>query len=717
MVKKWTLYVVLVAVSIGVGAAIWSTIPVAASPDAAPADWTFQGRVYKRQVGEEVYPAPGVTVSVYGANDPYPNEGTLITSTVTDGDGWYSLTASDEYEHYHIRETDPDGYTSVGATSVGGEVKEANWIQYTLPLDDKTLTGNKFWDTSDAEVPLSEVPIAAHRYAGQLLEHVRGAEVAPGWSGARLGSPARPLYRPDVEGIAYYEFPVLVGVDVTGFVIIAAGEHDFPIAHWDFSGDPPTRILEKNAHDEDKTAVKFYKLDVLDYAAEDESGVLAATLGTLPFKVTGMEMAWLDQPEQLSSVEWTPDATGEDVENPPDSGTLTQSGPVSSTLQLEAWASWDALKTEYAETYEVFLEELHREAAEEWQVDTWAQQFGELLFPGETYPLATLCESPVITPSGEGLTYVSTELVTAAGRPPVYRITALSGPAGEEFRLDVDIACPGGPNESFIFYIAQPRTVYLPLVMRGSGASGGSSHVSLAATPSRQVQGAAKAQDWAWYWAWAGTGDQRMYHQIAANTYPNTSSCPSGCGATAWAMLFGWADYQAESSSWNYWQGRWGIYRQNGGTGANVRAPTNMDSGVSEMTWEIRGHINTFCAFGSAPTLPWKMDEAADYLKGRTGTGLKTHYSSVGIKWSSLRKRARNSILYRKTPAVIGTGWLKHYPLAYGYQWWSRRVKKCFIFCWYKTEYNRQFWVNQGWGGNGNGWIPAGTWFAGEIYP
>ncbi len=710
MVKKWMMCVVLIVVSGSVGAALWAALSVAA----APADWSFQGRVYKGQVGEEVYPAPGVTVSVYGANNPYPDAGTWLTSTVTDGDGWYSLTAPAGYEYYHIRHTVAAGYTATGATSVDGEVVAADWIQYGIPLDGQTLTGNKFWAASGAEIPLSEVPTTTQRYAGQLLEHVRGSETAPGWDAARLGAPARPLYRPDMAEIAYYEFPVLVGANVTGFVIISTGAHDFPIAHWNFSGVPPTRILEQHAYTEGHTAAKFYKLDVLDYAAEDASGALAATLGTLPLKVTGMEMAWLDQPEQLSTVHWQPAATTDDTV-PPTTGELIRSGPFSSTLQLGAWESWDALKTGYAETYAVFLEELRREADAEWQVDRWAQQFGEVLFPGDTYPLAMLCESPVITPAGPGMAYVTTTLVPAAGRPPVYRITALRGPAGAEFRLEVAVACPGRPNENFIFYIAQPRTIYLPLVLRDNG---GSRNVSLAASPSRPAPGAAaKAQDWDWYWAWAGTDDQRMYSQLPANTAPNTSGCPSGCGATAWAMLFGWADYQAENLSWSYWQPRTGIYRQDGGYGTDVRAPTYMDSGVANMTWEIREHIDTWCIFGSAPTFPWDMDEATEYLKNRTGTSLTTHYSSFGIKWSSIREHARDSILYRRTPAVIGSGWLKHYPLAYGYQWWSRQVKKCFLFCWYTTEYNRQFWVNQGWGGNGNGWIPAGTWFAGEIYP
>jgi len=34
-----------------------------------------------------------------------------------------------------------------------------------------------------------------------------------------------------------------------------------------------------------------------------------------------------------------------------------------------------------------------------------------------------------------------------------------------------------------------------------------------------------------------------------------------------------------------------------------------------------------------------------------------------------------------------------------------------------EAEHNRFFYVNQGWGGSGNGWVSAGTWFAGKIRP
>lgn len=192
--------------------------------------------------------------------------------------------------------------------------------------------------------------------------------------------------------------------------------------------------------------------------------------------------------------------------------------------------------------------------------------------------------------------------------------------------------------------------------------------------------------------------------------------CAVGCGAVAWAILIGWADRQAAFGN-TYWSGRFGLYRENGGRGANVVAPKNMDDGIKNIIREIRNDIGTFCSFGSGATYPSGMSNVRRYLSGRTNTRIRIHYNGVGIHETRLRNYARNSIRYRKTPAIIGTGWLSHYPVAYGYAWRSRVIRKCFFHCWNKTVYDRRFYVNQGWGGRGNDWVNASTWFAGEILP
>ena len=213
---------------------------------------------------------------------------------------------------------------------------------------------------------------------------------------------------------------------------------------------------------------------------------------------------------------------------------------------------------------------------------------------------------------------------------------------------------------------------------------------------------------WTYYWT---SGSQPAYWQFDYN------GCPVGCGPVAWGMLFGWADEQAAGGN-PYWAPRWGIYRQNGGYGANAVAPVNLDPGVENMIREIHNDVGTFCIFGSGATFPWRMADAWHYLSGRTGTSLQAHWNSLGIAEDGLRDWAVGSIRDRGTPAVIGTGWLSHYPVAFGYAWQKRTIRHCFIWCWDEVVYDRWFYVNEGWGGGSSGdWVGASTWFAGSIFP
>ncbi|MEA2046267.1 MAG: hypothetical protein U9N48_07100 [Euryarchaeota archaeon] len=115
--------------------------------------WLFLGEVYEGDVGDESRPLQGVTVSLYGAGNPYPDTGVLIDSTATDEDGRYELEASGGYEFYSIREENLLGYESVNANAVDGKIRNNDWIEYVVPLEKKRLVGNKFWDVRPATGP------------------------------------------------------------------------------------------------------------------------------------------------------------------------------------------------------------------------------------------------------------------------------------------------------------------------------------------------------------------------------------------------------------------------------------------------------------------------------------------------------------------------------------------------------------------------------------
>ena len=578
-------------------------------------------------------------------------------------------------------------------------------------------------------VKIGDVPLDLLRTASQLLAEMRGGPMAPGWDDARLNELVRELYRPDISGVAYYEFQVLNGNGgPAGFIIVATGPHDHPIPHWNYQGETPTQNVACDAAKAGKSVVKFYKLDALGYAGEDANGQLGAMPGTQMVKISGIDPSVLDQPIELSSSEWTPNKeTTSDAEAGDIGGSLQETGPApSSNLKIDGWESWDALKQGYTQSYSVFIEALKRDAAEDWETDRLAREYGEGLFKGQSYDISLLYPgNPTVQMTGEGAAYIDWTVIATDSVPSILRIFVRDAVPGKELALTAQVTYPAinavsaasaqAQQESIKFAVldsvnsvpgeTSAAQIFLPIVNNGA--------TNVAAAAVQAINGA-----WSdWNYFWAGThGAQRLYSQMEAGSAPNTSGCWSGCGGTAWAMLFGWADNQAATGN-SYWAGRHGLYRQNGGKGNDAVAPSTMDTGVRNMTWEIRNDVGTFCAFGSGPTTPWDMDGASDYFNGRTGTRLSTHYNVLGISEGRLREYARDSIIDRNTPAVIGTGWLTHYPLAYGYAWRSRTVRKCFIFCWNETEYNRSFYVNQGWGGSGNGWVSAGTWFAGEIRP
>ena len=134
MKLKQTIWIIFIAIWILMG-----TYPVARAQN-------LTGYVYDGNLGDTSTPISGVTVTLYVSNNA-GDYGTQRDQTTTAGNGSYSLNASGAaMDYYNIVETDPTGYTSVGAQSAGGTVKTSNHIQH-VGLGG-TLTGNNFWDKS-----------------------------------------------------------------------------------------------------------------------------------------------------------------------------------------------------------------------------------------------------------------------------------------------------------------------------------------------------------------------------------------------------------------------------------------------------------------------------------------------------------------------------------------------------------------------------------------
>ena len=567
-------------------------------------------------------------------------------------------------------------------------------------------------------VPVASLELDVRRRAFQHLEEMRGSEMAPTWEEVTFSDQARKLYRPDVEGVAYFEIEVIPADEGVGppcgHVILSTGMHDVPIPHWDYEGPSITSQLAERARDAGKQAVRFYKLDALSYAAEDAEGEKVATVGTELARVEGLDPAWLEDTADPTEAIWTPDrSTTDDADAGGIDGKEEISGPMPPPeLILGGWSSWADLKSGYRAAYGVLAESLRRLAAPDWEADALARQNGEGLRKGDEVRLSLMQEdAPPYKVEGVGADpqYLDVHLETRPGRPAVLVLSVLDAVQVLELPFTVEIQY-AAETEVRKFGIVGPTMITEDLLKYGTGTEQKASE--------GRPTGAPRLAWGPWNFFWAG-GDERQpyYYQISPGDPPNTASCVSGCGATAWAMLFGWADSQAASGN-TYWAPRWGLYRTGGGTGANAVAPRTQSEGVENMTWEIRGHIGTFCAFGSGATWPWDMWKAAYYLRNRTGTQLEARCNTLGNHKDDLRDMARDSIIHRNTPAVIGTGWLNHYPLAYAYAFRVRTVRDCNLFgCWHDTEVSRWFKVNQGWGGEGNGWVGAYTFLYGSIRP
>lgn len=533
------------------------------------------------------------------------------------------------------------------------------------------------------DLSFSQLGLNFQRRAAQTLEDARMQD--SNLDKAVMAQTVRTLYRPDIAGAAYYEISLLA-YDTNaplGCIVLSVTNNEVPVVNVVTHGDSFTQKLISKAQAAGKTASKFFRVDALTFVAEDAQGGVAATLGTLPSRPVNQDSS--------TGVLMSSTYEGPDVAT--DVGTLAagvryDGDPSGNHFQFQGFSSWGDFKTNFASVFANQRSAQASNGADAWTVENAALQNGEGLRLGQVYDLAFIKGSPAISFTGAGQALVSTQVLTRPGVPGALRISVQNVGANPQ-PLNVTLTYPGGQTETVKFVVVPD------------------SALGLQSSPGTQRGGASWSSWSSWTTYWAGSSsDQRDYWQMAAGTGPNTSSCYSGCGATAWAMLFGWGDYQASLGD-PYWGPRTGL--------VSGVAPSSQNSVIEDVTWEIRNDIDTFCITGSGATYPWKMDQADLYLAGRTGTSLTIDYNSVGIPETGLREGARDSIKDRDTPAIIGIGWLEHYPLAWGYRFRSRYIN---ILGWKTYDYQREFYVNEGWyGTSADGWVDASTWFDGEIYP
>jgi hypothetical protein len=370
-------------------------------------------------------------------------------------------------------------------------------------------------------IPINKVPIDVRRKAAQHLEDVRDTRMGTGASKAKLDAHVYPMFRPDLDEVAYYEFEVDLqwsgpqrlittpglasgSLDTTspkakkpkreessfpgdhfypgdhfrpggvsapgrtsgeaptsgrGFIIVSASDHDFPIPHWSFESEPVSRRLEATAKEAGKKVSRIYKLDALAYVAEDKSGEMAAHVGQLPIPIDGL-------PEDLeeargkihSSLSRPKKVPKDDGRADKTKHVTTHRGPRPPRLSFREISSWAELKDLYSSSFAPFLKDLRRRAAAPWEIDQLVSKFGEGIMVGEPHRVALLETEAVIDLTCEAADLVEVELIERRGVPPIVELLVGKKRLNREASFQLDIVYASGLKESLLFFAVSPDT-------------------------------------------------------------------------------------------------------------------------------------------------------------------------------------------------------------------------------------------------------------------
>lgn len=348
-------------------------------------------------------------------------------------------------------------------------------------------------------VPLTEVPIAVRRLAANHLASIRGTELMAGRDDARLGPEVVPIYRPDMEDVAYYEFPIVVARvsaarilsttgysmgDATakkaqrktpeaeervppgrtvGFIVVTNGKHDFPISHWSLQDAPPsTQVLEDPSEDceprkpVEGTPARIYRLDALSYVAEDANGEIIGTTGQMPGLITGLPhdlkrfIGAISSAITQSFRDVKDDSSAEGARHEAD-----YRGPSAPEIKQSDDVTWQEYKAGYADAFGPLLDRLRGDAAESWEVEALIEEFGEGILTGTTHRI-DLLDHARIELSGEGRSYVKPSIEDDAGAPLTLALRVPPASLEKELDLNVRLEYRTGERERLKFFIVSP---------------------------------------------------------------------------------------------------------------------------------------------------------------------------------------------------------------------------------------------------------------------
>ena len=267
-------------------------------------------------------------------------------------------------------------------------------------------------------------PQSLERRAADILEQQRFAGEAD-WYEAKLTGEVTPLYRPDFDEPAYFEF----AIEPNGFMILSTGQHDYPLTLLSKSGDQtPSQRLQEQA--EGREIARIYVLDSLSFAAESPDGELVATLGTLPMRLVPLAPGEKQAPLSVESFLMG----GEDDDMPAE--VVTEEGPmVDLPYDLVAWESWQELKDNYRETYAEMLEQQAEAAAFDWDTELAVEAFGEGIPVGTAFLVPLLNDESDFHVEGEGANFAEVTRLQRPGMADVIAIQPFEAVEGADLTL------------------------------------------------------------------------------------------------------------------------------------------------------------------------------------------------------------------------------------------------------------------------------------------
>jgi hypothetical protein len=177
----------------------------------------------------------------------------------------------------------------------------------------------------------------------------------------------------------------------------------------------------------------------------------------------------------------------------------------------------------------------------------------------------------------------------------------------------------------------------------------------------------------------------------------HVDGCAVGCGPVAWGQVTAYMNHLAEAGN-PYYRDQLGAQRLYAGGLA-------YDDTAKLLVRTLHDRLGTHCIDGQGATTMWGMNEYDDWARSQ-GANIKL---STDMFWD--QEDTAEKWLRRNKPVVVGTGFYAHYPVAVGLAMVKVEVD------WWFDHTDKYIWVNQGWGGSGNGWINLDVFYAAAAVP